>query len=432
MWLPLRYLATGMLAWLLAAAGVPLLAAHLVAGFDDPKIFALTHLLVLGWLTMTIMGALYQLFPVALQASLAAPAVGRWNFTLYAAGVAGFVPSFYFDWAPGVAIFGSLAVVGIVIFAITLLLSYPSVRARHPMGLFVLCGLGWLVVVIGFGLTWALDWQFRWFNITPNLLAAHVHAGLVGWLGCTLMGISYKLMELFALAHRRTWRSAYLILAVWNAALVALILSLLLWPGGWEVTGAAIALGATMLWFAFDLVRMWTHRRRRRISVEQGHIAMSLLSLLLACGIGITLTMEKGVSSNWFVAYGYAAIVGGFGFAIAGRYQKIIPFLSWLHRYSRQPGPTPPPLLQDLVDERLGWASLALLAAGYAAVLVGLLDASVVAVQAGGLVYLAGALLGLAALRTALIPSHQVQRSASRSRPSSGSADRIGDTEARG
>lgn len=294
MWLPLRYLATGMLAWLLAAAGVPLLAAHLVASFDDPKIFALTHLVVLGWVTMTIMGALYQLFPVALQASLAAPAVGRWNFILYAAGVAGFVPSFYFDWTPGVAIFGSLAVVGIVIFAITLLLSYPSVRARHPMGLFVLCGLGWLVVVIGFGLTWALDWQFRWFNISPNLLAAHVHAGLVGWLGCTLMGVSYKLMELFALAHRRTWRSAYLILAVWNVALVALILSLLLWPGGWEVTGAAIALGATMLWFAFDLARMWTHRRRRRISVEQGHIAMSLLSLLLACGIGITLTVERG------------------------------------------------------------------------------------------------------------------------------------------
>ncbi len=69
----MRYLAAGMLAWLLAAVAVPLLAAHLVAGFDDPKIFALTHLVVLGWVTMTIMGALYQLFPVALQASLAAP-----------------------------------------------------------------------------------------------------------------------------------------------------------------------------------------------------------------------------------------------------------------------------------------------------------------------------------------------------------------------
>ena len=325
------------------------------------------------------------------------------------------MPSFYFDWTPGVALFGSLAVVGIVIFAATLLLSYPSVRARHPMGLFVLCGLGWLLVTIGFGLTWALDWQFRWFDITPNMLAAHVHAGLAGWLGCTLMGVSYKLMELFALAHRPTWRLAYLILGLWNAALAALILSLLLWPGGWEVTGSAVALSLTMLLFAFDLTRMWTHRRRRRISVEQGHIAMSLLSLLLACGIGVSLTLRHSASSNWYVAYGYAAIVGGLGFAIAGRYQKIIPFLTWLHRYSRAAGPTPPPLLQDLVDERLGWASLALLAVGYVAVLVGLLQTSVVPVQAGGLTYLAGVLFGLAALRAALVPSSRVRRSTSRS-----------------
>ena len=417
MWLPLRYLATGMLAWVLAAVAVPLLAADLVAGFDDPKIFALTHLVVLGWVTMTIMGALYQLFPVALQASLAAPEIGRWNFILYAAGVAGFVPSFYFDWTPGVAIFGSLAVVGIVIFAATLLLSYPSVRARHPMGLFVLCGLGWLLVTIGFGLAWALDWQFRWFVITPNMLAAHVHAGLAGWLGCTLMGVSYKLMELFALAHRRAWRFAYLVLGLWNSALVALILSLLLRPGGWEVAASATALAATVILFAFDLARMWTRRRRRRISVEQGHVALSLLSLLLACGIGVTLTVGHGFPPNWFVAYGYAAIVGGVGFAIAGRYQKIIPFLAWLHRYSRASGPAPPPLLQDLVDERLGWASLALLAAGYVLVLVGLLLASVVAVQDGGMLYLAGVLLGLAALRTTLIPSRQVRRSTSSSTP---------------
>ncbi|MHB1500540.1 MAG: hypothetical protein ACYCYK_05130 [Candidatus Dormibacteria bacterium] len=417
MGLPMRYLAAGMLAWLLAAVAVPLLAAHLVAGFDDPKIFALTHLVVLGFVTMTIMGALYQLFPVALQAALAVPSIGRWNFVMYTAGVSGFVPSFYYDWTPGVALFGSLAVAGIVVFAATLMLSYPSVRAPHPMGLFVLCGLGWLLVTIGFGLTWALDWQFRWFAITPNMLAAHVHAGLAGWLGCTLMGVSYKLMELFALVHRATWRVAHLVLGLWNVALVALILSLLLRPGGWEVTGSALMLSLTMLLFALDLARMWAHRRRRRISVEQGHIAMSVLSLLLACGIGVTLTLWHRASPNWFVAYGYAALMGGFGFAIAGRYHKIIPFLTWLHRYSRAPGPTPPPLLQDLVDERMGWSSLVLLGAGYSTALVGVAAASVAAVQAGGLLYLVGVLLGLASLRAALVPGGRLRRANPRSSP---------------
>ena len=409
--LPLRYLATGMVAWLVAAVAVPLLAVHLISGFDDPKVFALTHLVVLGWVTMTLMGVLYQLFPVALRASLAAPRLARWNYLVYAGGVAGFVPSFYFNWTPGVAGFGSLAVLGILIFATLLAVSYRTVSARHPMGTFVLCGLAWLLVTIGFGLTWALDWQFRWFAITPSMLAAHVHAGLAGWLGCTLIGVSYKLMELFALAHRRSWRAAHVLLVLWNVSLAALVLGLLLWPASLEVTVAASMLAAAVLLFAADLFQMWRGRRRRRVSVEQGHVAVSLVSLLLAAGLGVILSTRAGVPPRAFVAYGYAAIMGGFGFAIAGRYQKILPFLTWVHRYSRGPGPTPPPLLQDLVDERLGWVSLLLLSFGYVTTLVGLLTASQVSVLAGGSVYAAGALLGLGAVRLTLLPAHATRRS---------------------
>ena len=412
--LPLRYLATGMGAWLVAAAAVPLLASHLISGFDDPEVFALTHLVVLGWVTMTLMGALFQLFPVALQATLATPRLARWNYFVYTAGVAGFVPSFYFNWTPGVAGFGSLAILGILIFAAVLAVSYRTTRTRHPMGLFVLCGLAWLLVTIGFGLTWALDWQFQWFAITPNMLAAHVHAGLVGWLGCTLIGVSYKLMELFALAHRRSWRAAHVLLVLWNGSLAALLLGLLLWPGSIEVRVAAAALAGAVLLFTADLFQMWRGRRRRRISVEQGHVAVSLVSLLIAAGLGVFLSSGADVPPRVFVAYGYAAIVGGFGFAIAGRYQKILPFLTWVHRYSRGPGPTPPPLLQDLVDERLGWMSLLLLASGFVATLGGLLGGSLVPVLVGGSVYAAGALLGLGAVRLTLLPARATRRSALR------------------
>ncbi len=412
--LPLRYLATGMGAWLLAATAVPLLAPRLASGFDDPEVFALTHLVVLGWVTMTLMGALFQLFPVALQASLAGPRLARWNYLVYAAGVAGFVPSFYFDWTPGVAGFGSLAVLGILIFATLLALSYRTVRIRHPMGLFVLCGLAWLLVTIGFGLTWALDWQFKWFVITPNMLAAHVHAGLAGWLGCTLIGVSYKLMELFALAHRRSWRAVHILLVLWNVSLAALVVGLLLWPGSLEVRVAATALAGAVLLFAVDLFQMWRGRRRRRVSVEQGHVAVSLVSLMVAAGLGVFLSAAADVPPRVFVAYGYAAIIGGFGFAIAGRYQKILPFLTWVHRYSKSPGPTPPPLLQDLVDERLGWLSLLLLTLGYATTLGGLLAGSVGPVQIGGSVYAAGVVLGLGAVRRTLLPTRAIRRSAAR------------------
>ena len=54
--LPGRYLATGLAAFVLFSLGVPLLAPELVSTNDDPRVFALTHLAVLGWITMTMFG----------------------------------------------------------------------------------------------------------------------------------------------------------------------------------------------------------------------------------------------------------------------------------------------------------------------------------------------------------------------------------------
>ena len=407
---PLPYFVAGLVAWVLVAGGVPLLAPHLVAGYDDPQVLALTHLAVLGWVTMTIMGALYQLFPVALQATISRPRLGRWNFWVYLAGVAGFVPSFYFNWTPGVAVFGSLAVGGVIHFASNLLLSYPSIRSWHPMAAYLLCGLGWLVVTLGFGLTWALDWQFNWFGITPNLLAAHVHVGLVGWLACTLMGVSYKLMELFALSHRLSWRLAYANLGIWNAGLAGLTVSLLLWPGSPAVTACAALLGLSAAVFVFDLLRLWMGRRRRGISLEQAHLAVSLSSLLLAAALGVLIASGASLRPNWVVAYGYAAIVGCFGFAIIGKYSKIIPFLIWLSRDSGSAGARPIPLLKDLVDDRLGWASFALLLAGYSVAVTGLLAARASVVVAGGLLFLAGPAAGAVGIGAALLPGRHFWR----------------------
>ncbi|MGH7639711.1 MAG: hypothetical protein ACREN7_01205 [Candidatus Dormibacteria bacterium] len=408
---PFRYLLAGLLAWILLGAGIPLLALHLTAGYDDPQVFALTHLAVLGWVTMTIMGATYQLFPVALQARLAYPALARLNFFIYAGALAGFVPSFYFSWTPGVATFGTLAVVGVTVYVVNLGMSFPSIAAWHPMASYVLSGLGWLLVTLGFGLAWALDWQTHWFAITPNMLAAHVHAGLVGWLGTTFIGVSYKLMELFALAHRRSWRLAHLNLALWNLGLAGLVLSLLLIPGTWVVTGFASWLGLSVALFCLDLTRMWRGRRRRTISLEQGYLALSLASMVVAAALGILITRPAGVGPNVAVAYGYCAVVGCFGSAIIGKYFKIIPFLTWLDRYGRHPSAGPAPLLRDLVDERRGWAALFLIALGLAGVVSGLLAAVPWVVVAAGLVYLLGALVDAGTLARVLIPGRRVVRS---------------------
>ena len=391
--LPGRYLVTGLVGFMLFAFGVPLLAPELVRTNDDPRVFALTHVAVLGWITMTMFGALYQLFPVALGGTVRSPRLGRWNYWLLATGIAGFVPSFYWGWTAGVAIFGSLTVGGVLHFAFQLLRSYPSVRDWHPMAYYVLAALVWLIATIGFGSVYALNWHFAWFSVTDTMLAAHVQMGLAGWLGLTLMGVSYKLTELFALAHGHSRALTFANLGVWNLALLGLTLSLLFEPGAWLVTGFAGLLAIAVLLHVVDIALLLRTRRRRKLTVEQWHTFVSLGSLLTAAALGLLLVSGHAPGRNWVVAYGYAALAGWFGFAIVGKSYKILPFLSWLHHFSGLAGRQPVPLLRELVDQRLAWSSFGLLVVGFAGVLAGLLLGDATVVRAAGALYAAGALL---------------------------------------
>lgn len=388
--LPGRYLASGLVAFVLFAIGVPFLAPELVRTNDDPRVFALTHVAVLGWITMTMFGALYQLFPVALGGTVRSARLGRWNWWVLVIGITGFVPSFYFDWTWGVALFGSLVVGGVLHFASQMLRSYPSVSDWHPMAFYVLAALVWLIATVGLGAVYALNWRFGWFAVSDSMLASHVHLGLAGWLGLTLMGVSYKLTELFSLAHGHGRKLTYANLVLWNAGLLGLATSLWFRPGSGLVVFFAVVLAVSAALHVIDLALVLRTRRRRTFGVEQWHMFASLAALLVTAVLGLVIVSGHIPARSWVVAYGYVAFAGWFGFAIVGKSYKILPFLNWLHRYSETVGEGPVPLLRDLFDARLAWASFALLLVGFAGVLSGLLLESALTVQVAGAVYAAG------------------------------------------
>ena len=402
--LPLRYMVAGMLGLLSFSAAVPWLAQQLLLTNDSPQVFALTHVAVLGWVTMVMMGALYQLFPVALSGQIRSPKLGRWNFWLYLIGIVGFVPSFYQAWTVGMAVFGALVVGAIAHFVVQLLRSYPSVKVWHPMAYYLLAALGWLVVTICLGFVYVLDWRFGWFVITNPMLAAHAHIGLAGWLSLTLMGVSYRLMALFSLAHGHDHRPALVNLILWNAGLIALVFGLIFWPTSAVATVAASVLALSALVFVLDMFLLFHKRRRKDVTLEQWHTFVSLASLLVAAAMGILLVSGHPLTSTWVVAYGYVVIVGWFGFSIVGKYYKIIPFLTWLHHYSRSAGRGPLPLLKDLVDSRLAWFSFVVLLLGYVGVLGGLLGSDLTLVRVCGLVFFLGALAHVVNILQTLMP----------------------------
>ena len=391
--LPLRFMAAGLVSFVLAATAIPFVAPAFLRTYDDPHVFALVHLIVLGWITMIMMGALYQLLPVALQGEIRKPRVGKWNFWVYASGVAGFVPSFFVWWSPGIAIFGTLAVGGVIHFAVNIGRSFRTVPVWNAMASYVVCGLGWLTITILFGFVYGLNEAFNWFDVTPSMLAAHAHVGLAGWFALTLMGVSYKLVPLFAQVRTDDERIARGNLVLWNLGLAGLVASLIFTPGTPFVPAFAAVLDLSALIFVFDMLRILQRRRQKSVSLEQWHTLISFGSLLLAAGMGTVLAMGHRPAPTWVVAYGYVALIGCFGFAIAGKVYKIIPFLRWFHRYGRVPPTGRVPLLKDMLDERFGYASLVALFAGYLTTLAGILDDSLLIARIGGGIFAVGSYL---------------------------------------
>lgn len=100
MLLPLRYLVAAAGAFTLATLGVPWLAPELAGHYYQPRILALTHLVTLGWIALTIMGASYQIIPIILGRPIWSARLARWQFFFLAAGITGMVGHFFIaEWS---------------------------------------------------------------------------------------------------------------------------------------------------------------------------------------------------------------------------------------------------------------------------------------------------------------------------------------------
>jgi len=62
--------AFGGLTWLAVTLLIVFNPEAFTQHFFNPELLAITHLLVLGWITMIIFGALYQLLPVIMEVKL--------------------------------------------------------------------------------------------------------------------------------------------------------------------------------------------------------------------------------------------------------------------------------------------------------------------------------------------------------------------------
>ena len=150
--LPLRFMLTGMLA---LAGGVIWLFAcpEILSTYHyNPHIVAVTHLFTLGWITTIIMGALYQLAPVALETQLYSERLARWQYWMHVIGIIGMVWMFWIWRMEALGHFGALVGASILLFIFNLGKTLRRVPSWNLVASGIASALGWFLLTMLAGL----------------------------------------------------------------------------------------------------------------------------------------------------------------------------------------------------------------------------------------------------------------------------------------
>ena len=393
---PLAYLTCAAVAFLAAAVGVGWLAPDLTGHYYHPRLLALTHTVTLGWVTLAIMGASYQLIPIVLGRPVWSERLARWQLGVLAVAVLGMVAHFYLGTWPGLAAAAGLLAVGIGLHLLNVALSLRGFTQWTFTARMVMLGYGGLALTTLFGLALAAH-RVRPFlpgELFPTL-HAHVHLALLGWITPMIFGVAARVYPMFLLAPAPGRWSSHLQLWGLGLGLPAVVLGLvgasgLLMPGALAVATAVMSHG----WWVLGVAR---GRKRPRLDWGLRFTLTATAFIPAAVILGVSLAADLLSGPRVALAYAVVVLGGWVSLTIVGMMLKIVPFLVWYRAFGPRAGRERVPTLADLSWPRVEGTAYVLLTAGIALLAVALFVGDVAAIRA------AAATLTLGALAFALV-----------------------------
>ncbi|WP_043933643.1 membrane protein [Bacillus sp. EB01] len=349
--------------------------------FRIPAIWSAAHLLLLGWALMTAMGAVYQLVPVAFLTPIWSEKFGFVQFAVTAIGITLFSLMLYVS--PGNAFLpGVLMLIGILMFIFQMGMTLRKQAKPNILTLFVGSALVCLLVTIILGITmvWSMKTGSGGDAYIP-ILKSHILLGTAGWFTLLIFGFSYKMVPMFSLAHGFGMKMAAWVYAVYTIGLVVTAISF--WTGNDVLLGLGLALLAIgFMMFAWHILQIIGKRIKKKLDKP---FMFALLGILFGALVHLAslVSFSAGSLAETIGPLLYVYIMLWIAYSILGYLYKIVPFLWWTHKYSKEIGKTAVPALKDMVNDKAAVPLFITLAASSILVFFALLYKSTVVFLAG-------------------------------------------------
>lgn len=331
-----------LLAWLVLLAGG---AQSFSGGLGLP--LAALHLLTLGVLVMTAIGASLQLLPVATRQGVGSPPVLAALWWVYTGGVALLTVAMALGWVR--LLVGAAAAVVLALLVYAALLARNLSRAR---GMPVVVVHGWAALACLLGALVSgllLGGAYLGFGVLDHRAALGLHVTLAayGFMGLLVMGFSHILLPMFALADAPPQRTSLLSAALVVVALAAAALASVGWLPSWTASGAGVV-GLLGLLLHVAIMSAALHRGMRR-ALGRPLALVRVGWAALAASLVAALAIEAGASFERLRTLFVVLLIGGLLSFLLGVLARIVPFLATMHAPAGKRGP---PLPSALTDDR--------------------------------------------------------------------------------
>jgi len=346
--------------------------------FVNPKLLAVTHLAVLGWVTMIIFGALYQLIPVIMETKLYSEKLAKISFILLGLGAICLSYSFWNFEIGGEMFFSAgLIITAVILFAINVHLTSFKSTKKSIERIFIITAVCWLLFTVFAGLTLAINLAHPFLKPSQiTLIKLHAHAGIIGWFFQLIIGVSSRLLPMFMVSHNLNKKKLTIAYFLINLGLILGVISLYTqWHLGIYSAIFAVVLG--ILFYLSFIFEAYKKRIRKHLDIGMKQSVLSFLILLIPLLLILLLVFRfnilENISQPLIIAYGSTIVLGFITTLILGQTYKTLPFIVWLKVYRKRVGKGKIPLPKELYSEKIANLQLWSFSIGFATLLTGII-----------------------------------------------------------
>jgi hypothetical protein len=376
-------------------------SADLTAHYLSPKLLSVTHMLVLGWITMIIFGALYQLIPVVMEVKLYSEKLAVATFVLFGIGLIVLSYSFWsfnFGRSIGLEIGGFMIIISMIMFGINTILSAQKTERKTIENTFIITAIVWLLIAVTIGILIVLNFGLHFISGSHlQLLKMHAHIGVIGWFLLLVIGVSSKLMPMFLIVHKLPRKLLNVSYVLVNTGLLLLASGYYFFNEIWFLASASgIIIAGIVAFLRFNYIA-FTRRIRKKLDIGMKLSATGFILLAISILFGIISVLSPEITSmvqtRIEITYGILIILGFLTSLVLGQTYKTLPFIIWLKKYQSKVGKTKVPLPMELYSDKIANYHFYTFIAGILLLVSGILFNVVLLIKAGIIILIITALL---------------------------------------